>query len=118
MLWFHVRGSFTGAYRDRVGRLHLASGGTLFLDEVGEVPIDLQGKLLPALQEHEFDRVGDDKTTKINIRVITATNRDLKTEVIAGRFREDLYYRLSVFPIDVPLCGNAEMISVLWQNNF
>lgn len=98
----HIRGSFTGAHRDRVGRLHLASGGTLFLDEVGEIPIDLQGKLLRALQEHEFERVGDDKTTKINVRVIAATNRDLKAEVLAGRFREDLYYRLSVFPIEVP----------------
>lgn len=98
----HVRGSFTGAHRDRVGRLHLASGGTLFLDEVGEIPIDLQGKLLRALQEHEFERVGDDKTTKINVRVIAATNRDLKAEIVAGRFREDLYYRLSVFPIEVP----------------
>lgn len=98
----HIRGSFTGAHRDRVGRLHLASGGTLFLDEVGEIPIDLQGKLLRALQEREFERVGDDKTTKINIRVIAATNRDLKAEISAGRFREDLYYRLSVFPIEVP----------------
>jgi PAS domain S-box-containing protein len=98
----HVRGSFTGAHRDRVGRLHLASGGTLFLDEVGEIPIDLQGKLLRALQEHEFERVGDDKTIKIDARVIAATNRDLKAEVVAGRFREDLYYRLSVFPIEVP----------------
>lgn len=98
----HIRGSFTGAHRDRVGRLHLASGGTLFLDEVGEIPIDLQGKLLRALQEHEFERVGDDKTTKINVRVIAATNRDLKAEISAGRFREDFYYRLSVFPIEVP----------------
>jgi PAS domain S-box-containing protein len=98
----HVRGSFTGAHRDRVGRLHLASGGTLFLDEVGEIPIDLQGKLLRALQEHEFERVGDDKTIKIDARVIAATNRDLKAEILAGRFREDLYYRLSVFPIEVP----------------
>jgi PAS domain S-box-containing protein len=98
----HVRGSFTGAHRDRVGRLHLASGGTLFLDEVGEIPIDLQGKLLRALQEHEFERVGDDKTIKIDVRVIAATNRDLKAEIVAGRFREDLYYRLSVFPIEVP----------------
>ena len=98
----HVRGSFTGAHRDRVGRLHLASGGTLFLDEVGEIPIDLQGKLLRALQEHEFERVGDDKTIKIDARVIAATNRDLKAEIVAGRFREDLYYRLSVFPIEVP----------------
>ncbi len=98
----HVRGSFTGAHRDRIGRLHLAAGGTLFLDEIGEIPMDLQGKLLRALQEHEFERVGDDKTIKVDVRIIAATNRDLKAEVAAGRFREDLYYRLSVFPIEVP----------------
>lgn len=98
----HVRGSFTGAHRDRIGRLHLAAGGTLFLDEIGEIPMDLQGKLLRALQEHEFERVGDDKTIKVDVRIIAATNRDLEAEVVAGRFREDLYYRLSVFPIEVP----------------
>lgn len=98
----HVRGSFTGAHRDRVGRLHLASGGTLFLDEVGEIPLDLQGKLLRALQEQEFERVGDDKTIKVDVRIVAATNRDLKAEVEAGRFRMDLYYRLSIFPVEVP----------------
>lgn len=98
----HIRGSFTGAHRDRVGRLQLANGGTLFLDEVGEIPLDLQGKLLRALQEHEFERVGDDKTIKVDVRVVAATNRDLQAEIKAGRFREDLYYRLSVFPIEVP----------------
>lgn len=98
----HVRGSFTGAHRDRIGRFHLAAGGTLFLDEIGEIPLDLQGKLLRVLQEHEFERVGDDKTIKIDVRIIAATNRNLKAEVDAGRFREDLFYRLSVFPIEVP----------------
>ncbi|MER2510962.1 MAG: sigma 54-interacting transcriptional regulator [Nitrosomonas ureae] len=98
----HVRGSFTGAHRDRVGRLHLAAGGTLFLDEVGEIPLDLQGKLLRALQEQEFERVGDDKTIKVDVRIVAATNRDLKAEVEAGRFRMDLYYRLSIFPVEVP----------------
>ena len=98
----HVRGAFTGAHKDRVGRLQLADAGTLFLDEVGEIPLSLQGKLLRALQEQEFERVGDDATTKVDVRVVAATNRNLEDEVAAGRFREDLYYRLSVFPIELP----------------
>ncbi len=98
----HVRGAFTGAHKDRVGRLQLANGGTLFLDEVGEIPMSLQGKLLRALQEQEFERVGDDETTKVDVRIVAATNRNLEEEVAAGRFREDLYYRLSVFPIELP----------------
>ncbi len=98
----HIKGSFTGAHRDRIGRMQLANHGTLFLDEVGEIPLDLQAKLLRALQENEFERVGDEHTTKVNVRVIAATNRDLAEEVKQGRFREDLYYRLSVFPVEVP----------------
>lgn len=98
----HVRGAFTGAHKDRVGRISLANGGTLFLDEVGEIPLDLQSKLLRVLQEREFERVGDDRTIKADVRIIVATNRDLKNEVKLNRFREDLYYRLSVFPIEVP----------------
>ncbi|MEX2497073.1 MAG: sigma-54-dependent Fis family transcriptional regulator [Woeseia sp.] len=98
----HVKGAFTGAHRDRVGRFQLADGGTLFLDEIGEIPLDLQGKLLRVLQESEFERVGDDVTTTVNVRVIAATNRNLEQQVVDGTFRQDLFYRLSVFPIDVP----------------
>ncbi len=98
----HVRGSFTGAVRDRIGRFQLADGGTLFLDEVGEIPLDLQSKLLRVLQEGEFERVGDEATRRVNVRVVAATNRDLRKEVEEGRFRLDLYYRLGVFPMEVP----------------
>ena len=98
----HVKGAFTGAHRDRVGRFQLADGGTIFLDEVGEIPIELQGKLLRVLQESEFERIGDDITRSVDVRVIAATKRNLEELVIAGKFREDLFYRLSVFPIEVP----------------
>ncbi len=98
----HVKGSFTGAHRDRTGRFQLADGGTLFLDELAEIPLDLQGKLLRVLQDGEFERVGEDITHKVDVRVVVATNRDLMKEVNEGRFREDLYYRVSVFPLYVP----------------
>ena len=97
-----MKGAFTGAHRDRVGRFQLADGGTIFLDEVGEIPIELQGKLLRVLQESEFERVGDDITRSVDVRVIAATNRNLEQLIVDGEFREDLFYRLSVFPVDVP----------------
>jgi DNA-binding NtrC family response regulator len=98
----HVRGSFTGAVRDRAGRFETAEGGTIFLDEVGEIPLDIQNKLLRVLQEKRYERVGDDRTRRANVRIVAATNRDLKKAAAAGKFREDLYYRLNVFPIQVP----------------
>lgn len=104
----HVKGAFTGALRDRVGRFELADGGTLFLDEVGEIPLELQAKLLRVLQEGELERVGDERTRRVNVRVLAATNRDLRNEAEAGRFRQDLFYRLSVFPVEVPALRNRK----------
>jgi len=98
----HVRGAFTGALKDKPGRFELADGGTLFLDEIGDIPLPMQAKLLRALQEQEIERVGDTRTRKVNVRVIAATHHDLKRDVEAGRFRQDLYYRLSVFPLELP----------------
>ena len=97
----HVRGAFSGANADRVGRFELADQGTLFLDEVGDIPLHVQGKLLRALQEQELERLGESRTRKVDVRIIAASNRELRSEIQAGRFREDLYYRLSVFPIEV-----------------
>lgn len=97
----HVKGSFTGATRDRAGRFELADGGTLLLDEVGEIPLEMQGKLLRVLQEGTYERIGEEKTRSADVRIVAATNRDLQDEVREKRFRQDLYYRLSVFPIEV-----------------
>ncbi len=115
----HVKGAFTGAVKDRAGRFELADGGTLFLDEVGEIPIDLQGKLLRAIQQQSFERVGEGITRHVDIRIIAATNKILEEEVDKQRFREDLYYRLSVFPITVPpLHKRKEDIPILANHFF
>ena len=98
----HMKGAFTGALKDKPGRFELADGGTLFLDEIGEVPLAMQAKLLRVLQEQELERIGDTRTRKVNVRIMAATNRDLKKEVDEGRFRQDLFYRLTVFPFEVP----------------
>ncbi|MFB9867170.1 sigma 54-interacting transcriptional regulator [Vreelandella sulfidaeris] len=110
----HVKGAFTGAVQDRPGRFELAHGGTLFLDEVGEIPLELQSKLLRVLQDQQFERVGDSRTLNVDVRVIAATNRDLREMIKAGHFREDLYFRLNVFPIgSVPLRYRTEDVPLL-----
>jgi transcriptional regulator with GAF, ATPase, and Fis domain len=120
----HVKGAFTGAIKDRIGRFEAAEGGTLFLDEIREIPLELQSKLLRVLQEQSYERIGEEKTRYTDVRIIAATNRDLMVEVAANRFREDLYYRLNVFPLkvaplrerkdDIPLLA-AYFISI-WEN--
>lgn len=113
----HVKGSFTGAVKDRAGRFELADGGTIFLDEVGEIPIALQSKLLRVLQEGQYERVGDERTKKVDVRIIAATNRNLQKEVEAGNFREDLYFRLNVFPVNVvPLRERLDDVPLLAQH--
>lgn len=113
----HIKGAFTGASDDRPGRFELADGGTLFLDEVGEIPLHLQGKLLRVLQEQQFERIGESKTRNVDVRIIAATNRDLRGDVENNSFREDLFFRLNVFPIEsVPLRKRKEDIPLLTQH--
>jgi Nif-specific regulatory protein len=117
-LFGHVKGAFTGATADRKGRFELAHGGTLFLDEIGEIPASIQIKLLRVIQEKEFERVGDTKTIKVNVRLIAATNRDLQAMSAEGNFREDLFYRLNVFPLFVPPLNKRKSDIVLLADHF
>ncbi|MEI6639474.1 MAG: sigma-54 dependent transcriptional regulator, partial [Chlorobium sp.] len=113
-LFGHEKGSFTGATERRIGKFELAEGGTIFLDEIGELPLELQAKLLRVLQERELERLGGKQVIKVDVRVIAATNRDLAREVAEGRFREDLFFRLNVFPLAIPpLSERREDIAML-----
>jgi len=113
-LFGHEKGAFTGATASRIGRFELANRGTLFLDEVGDIPVEVQPKLLRALQEREFERLGSTRTQKVDVRVVAATNRDLERMIEDGSFRQDLFYRLNVFPIRIPpLKERVEDIAVL-----
>jgi chemotaxis protein methyltransferase CheR len=113
-LFGHEAGAFTGAQTRQLGRFEVADGTSIFLDEIGELPLELQTKMLQVLQDGEFERLGSSRTIKVNVRVIAATNRDLEAEVRKGRFRDDLFYRLNVFPITVPpLRERIEDISLL-----
>ena len=115
-LFGHEKGAFTGAVSQKIGRFELANGGTLFLDEVGDIPLELQPKLLRVLQEQEFERLGNSRTVRVDVRLIAATNRDLEEMVAEKQFREDLYFRLNVFPIRIPpLRERSEDISLLVQ---
>jgi len=117
-LFGHVKGAFTGAMRDKKGRFELADGGTLFLDEIGDLPKTVQVKLLRVLQERTFERVGGEKSVSVDVRIISATNRDLTEEVAKGRFREDLYYRIRVVPINIPALRERRDDIPLLVNHF
>ena len=117
-LFGHTKGSFTSAIKDRAGKFEQADGGTLFLDEIGDMSLSAQAKVLRALQENEITRVGSDKPIKVNVRVLAATNKDLKKEIAEGRFREDLYHRLNVIPIHVPALDNRKEDIPLLINHF
>ena len=117
-LFGHEKGAFTGAIAEHKGRFEMADGGTIFLDEIGEISASLQIKLLRVLQEHEFERVGGNKTIRVNIRVVAATNKDLQQMVREGKFREDLYYRLHIFPIYVPPLRKRKSDIVLLADHF
>ena len=117
-LFGHMKGSFTGAVKDRAGKFEQADGGTLFLDEIGDMSLSAQTKVLRALQENEITRVGSDKTIKVNVRVLAATNKDLKKEIAEGHFREDLYHRLNVIPIHVPDLKDRKEDIPLLVNHF
>jgi PAS domain S-box-containing protein len=117
-LFGHVKGSFTGAVKDKIGKFEFADGGTIFLDEIGEMPLPLQSKLLRVIQDKEFEKVGDTKTVKVDVRVIAATNRNLQEEIKSGNFREDLYYRLCIVPIKMPPLRERKEDIPLLVNHF
>lgn len=121
-LFGHEKGSFTGANTQRIGKFEQADGGTIFLDEIGELPLDSQVKLLRVLQEKEIERLGGNKTFKVNVRIVAATNRSLEKEVAEGRFRLDLYYRLNVFPIELPPLRerkeDIELLATFFMNKY
>jgi chemotaxis protein methyltransferase CheR len=117
-LFGHEKGAFTGAQSRKIGRFEVADGATLFLDEIGELPLELQPKLLRVLQDGEFERLGSATTTKVNVRIIAATNRDLQAEVQKGVFREDLWYRLNVYPVTMPPLRERKNDISLLANSF